>query len=45
MLRRVANVLHARLRIVFEPEETKTRTQIAESRASYGTKRAKAKRS
>jgi transcriptional regulator with XRE-family HTH domain len=38
MLRRVANVLHARLRIVFEPEQTKSRTQIAESSASYGTK-------
>lgn len=38
MLRRVANVLHAGLRIVFEPEQTKTRTQIAESSKSYGTK-------
>ena len=44
MLRRLANVLHARLRIVFEPEQTKTRMQIAESPASYGTKRTKTKR-
>ena len=44
MLRRVANVLHARLRIVFEPEQTKTRTQIAESSASYGIKRTRKKK-
>ena len=44
MLRRIANVLHARLRIVLEPAETKSRTQIAESPASYPAKRTTAKR-
>jgi transcriptional regulator with XRE-family HTH domain len=39
MLRRVANALHARMRVVFEPPETKSRMHIAESPASYRTKR------
>jgi len=39
MLRRVAGVLHARLRIVFEPAETRGGMQIAESPASYRAKR------
>lgn len=38
MLRRVARVLHARLRIVFEPAETRGGMQIAESPASYRAK-------
>ena len=44
MLRRVANILHARLRIVLEPAETKSPMQIAESPASYRAKRTAAKR-
>src|SRR5207244_3281649 len=44
MLRRVADALHARMRIVFEPATTNNRKQIAESTAKYGTKRATAKR-
>src|SRR5438309_10265150 len=34
MLRRVANALHARVRIVFEPTESRTGAQVAESPAS-----------
>ena len=44
-LRRVAEVLHARVRVVFEPEENDTGKRVAESAASYGAKRASAKRS
>jgi transcriptional regulator with XRE-family HTH domain len=44
MLRRVADALQARVRIVFEPATTKNGKQIAESRAPYGVKRAAAKR-
>ena len=43
MLRRVADALHARVRIAFEPAKSENRRQIAESRAKYGTKRATAK--
>ena len=43
-LRRVADVLHARVRIVFEPAESKNRVHIAESPARYRTKRTKTKR-
>ena len=43
MLRRVADVLHARVRIVFEPTETKSGMHIAESPASYRTKRGRKK--
>ena len=43
MLRRVASVLRARVRVVFEPAARKNRMHIAESRASYGTKRKKTK--
>lgn len=42
MLRRVAEALHSRVRIVFEPAPTGNRKQIAESRASYHAKRARA---
>lgn len=42
MLRRVASVLQARVRVVFEPAVRESR--IAESRASYRTKRKKTKR-
>jgi transcriptional regulator with XRE-family HTH domain len=44
MLRRVASVLRARVRVVFEPPERKSRMHIAESPASYGAKRKKTKR-
>ena len=38
-LRRVADVLHARVRIVFEPAETEDGMHIAETTASYRAKR------
>jgi transcriptional regulator with XRE-family HTH domain len=44
MLRRVAGALQARVRIVFEPEETKKPMQIAESPSSYRAKRSTNKR-
>jgi len=44
MLRRVAGVLRARVRVVFEPAARKSRMQIAEFPASYGAKRKKTKR-
>jgi transcriptional regulator with XRE-family HTH domain len=44
MLRRVARVLHARVRIVFEPAETGNGMRITESAATYRTKRAITKR-
>src|ERR1700693_4142249 len=43
-LRRVADALHARVRIVFEPAESKNRVHIAESPARYRTKRTKTQR-
>src|SRR5882724_13662631 len=39
MLRRVAGVLHARVRIVFEPAETGNRLHVAETPAAYRGKR------
>ena len=42
-LRRVAKVLHARVRVVFEPEEKETGKHVAEAAAQYGVKRARAK--
>ncbi|HEY3136884.1 MAG TPA: helix-turn-helix transcriptional regulator [Blastocatellia bacterium] len=44
MLRRVAAALHARVRIVFEPSTNRKTKQVAESAASYGTRRAIPKR-
>ena len=44
MLRRVADVLHARVRVVFEPAERKSSMQVAERPASYGIKRSMKKR-
>lgn len=44
MLRRVAEVLNARVRVVFEPAESKKRAQVAESPALYRSKRGKAKK-
>jgi len=43
-LRRVADVLHARVRIVFEPTETEHGMHIAETTASYRAKRTTTKR-
>lgn len=43
-LRRVADALHARVRIVFEPAETKNGMRVAEPAASYRTKRLTTKR-
>ena len=43
-LRRVADVLHARVRIVFEPAETGHGRHIAESTVSYSAKRTTTKR-
>jgi transcriptional regulator with XRE-family HTH domain len=39
MLRRVAGVLHARVRIVFEPAKSESRAQVAERAASYHARR------
>ena len=44
MLRRVAGVLHARVRVVFEPGQTRARMQVAESPAAYIPKRGKKKK-
>ena len=44
MLRRVARVLHARVRIVFEPAETRGGMHVAESPAPYRAKGATNKR-
>jgi transcriptional regulator with XRE-family HTH domain len=43
MLRRVAGALHARVRVVFEPAQTRTRMQVAEAPAAYTSKRGKKK--
>ena len=43
-LRRVASVLHARMRIVFEPAETRKGMHVAESPAPYRGKGARKKR-
>lgn len=43
-LRRVAEALHARVRIVFEPEGKETGMRVAEAGAAYRTKRSKRKR-
>ena len=44
MLRRVARVLHARVRIVFDPVKAGSGMRIAEAAAPYRTKRARTKR-
>jgi DNA-binding XRE family transcriptional regulator len=38
MLRRVAEVLHARVRVIFEPVENHTETHVAETSEVYGEK-------
>jgi transcriptional regulator with XRE-family HTH domain len=43
-LRRVAEALHARVRVVFEPMGKGTGMRVAEAGAAYGTKRFKTKR-
>ena len=42
-LRRVARVLHARVRVVFEPEKKERGTRVAETAATYRSKRAVSK--
>ena len=44
MLRRVASVLRARVRVVLEPAEKDSRLHVAESSVSYGARRKKIKR-
>jgi transcriptional regulator with XRE-family HTH domain len=44
MLRRVANVLHARVRVVFEPAKATNEVHVAEPAEAYHAKLAKAKR-
>lgn len=43
-LRRVAEALHTRVRIVFEPAKARNGMHVAESAARYGAKRTRAKR-
>ena len=43
-LRRVASVLHARVRIVFEPTKRSSEMRVAEFPASYRTKRSTKRR-
>ncbi len=43
-LRRVARVLHARVRVVFEPEQKGEGMRVAEPAATYRTKRTAARR-
>lgn len=44
MLRRVAHVLHARVRVIFEPAETRNESLVAETPAPYRSKRATARK-
>jgi transcriptional regulator with XRE-family HTH domain len=39
MLRRVAEALHVRVRVIFEPVESRTGMHVAEAPATYGAKR------
>jgi transcriptional regulator with XRE-family HTH domain len=43
-LRRVASVLHARVRVTFEPEKKRTASRVAETPVAYGTKRGRSAR-
>lgn len=43
-LRRVAEALHAKVRVVFVPQGKGTGMRVAEARTAYGTKRSKTKR-
>jgi len=44
MLRRVAEALHARVRVIFEPEKEGRTRRVAEEEAVYGAKRSKGKK-
>jgi len=44
MLRRVAEALHAHVRVTFEPEKEGSVMRVAEESAVYGSKRGKAKK-
>jgi len=44
MLRRVAEALHARVRVTFEPEEKGSEVRVAEEMAVYSAKHAKTKK-
>ena len=44
MLRRVANVLHARVRVIFEPTRATEKMHIAEAAAPYGGRRGRGTR-
>ena len=44
MLRRVAEALHAKVHVVFEPDGKDTGTRVAEAGVSYRAKRAKRKK-
>lgn len=44
MLRRVAEALHARVRVVFEPIENGAGAHVAETSEAYGTRRRKPSR-
>jgi len=45
MLRRVAEALHSRVRVIFEPVETQTGMPVAETSAPYRAKRSATNRS
>jgi len=44
MLRRVAEALHARIRVTFEPEKKGSDMRVAEEPIVYGSKRSKTKK-
>ena len=44
MLRRVAEALHARVRVIFEPEKEGRTRRVAEEEAVYGARRSKGKK-
>lgn len=44
MLRRIAGALHARVRVIFEPEKKGSEMRVAEELAVYGIRHAKTKR-
>lgn len=45
MLRRVAEILHSRVRVIFEPVEDAEGLHVAEAPAAYGSKRGATRRS
>ena len=44
MLRRVAEALHARVRVIFDPEKEGRTRRVAEEEAVYGARRSKGKK-